>query len=137
MPPSDDLHLMYPTAEEYHADPEGATQKWLGPKVDQKRRSSGPRTVLAFGGRSIAGTTPSRFRASGALNRLCVHPSVVDFAERALGTPDIRQYQTHSTAKYSGLTNYEQPMHIDRNHSVAPRRERGTLVEPRRIPLPL
>jgi hypothetical protein len=44
----------------------------------------------------------------------------VDFAERAMDTPDIRLYQTHATAAYSGLVNYEQPMHIDRNHSWIP-----------------
>jgi hypothetical protein len=60
------------------------------------------------------------FAGSGALNRLCVHPSIVDFAERALGGTDLRLYQAHASAKYSGLTNYEQPMHIDRNHSWLP-----------------
>jgi hypothetical protein len=60
------------------------------------------------------------FAGTGALNRLCVHPSIVDFAERALGTPDIRLYQAHASAKYSGVTNYEQPMHVDRNHSWLP-----------------
>jgi hypothetical protein len=45
---------------------------------------------------------------------------VVDFAERALGSEDIRLYQSHATAAYAGLTNYEQPMHIDRNHSWLP-----------------
>ena len=60
------------------------------------------------------------FAGSGALNRLCVHPSLVDFAERALDTDDIRLYQAHAAAKYAGLTNYEQPMHTDRNHSWLP-----------------
>ncbi len=41
----------------------------------------------------------------------------MDFAERALGTGDIRLYQAQASAKCSGLTNYEQPMHTDRNHS--------------------
>ncbi len=54
------------------------------------------------------------------LNRLCVHPSIVNFAERALGSTDIRLYQAGASAKYAGVTNYEQPMHIDRNHSWLP-----------------
>ena len=49
-----------------------------------------------------------------------MHPAVVDFAERALETSDIRLYQAQASAKYSGLTNYEQPMHTDRNHSWLP-----------------
>ena len=60
------------------------------------------------------------FPGSGALNRLCVHPAIVDFVERALDTTDIRLYQTHTSAKYTGETNYEQPMHTDRNHSWLP-----------------
>ncbi len=71
-------------------------------------------------------TSPARwgaafpFPGSGSLNRVCVHPSIVDFAERALGNDDIRLYQAHASAKYAGVTNYEQPMHLDRNHSWLP-----------------
>ncbi len=60
------------------------------------------------------------FPGSGALNRVCVHPSIVDFAERALDNDDVRLYQAHASAKYAGVTNYEQPMHLDRNHSWLP-----------------
>ena len=60
------------------------------------------------------------FPGKGTLNRLCVHPSIVDFAERALASTDIRLYQIHATAKYEGVINYEQPMHTDRNHSWLP-----------------
>jgi hypothetical protein len=49
-----------------------------------------------------------------------VHPAVVDFAERALQTTDLRLYQIHVSAKYAGDANYEQPMHTDRNHSWLP-----------------
>ena len=60
------------------------------------------------------------FPGTGALNRLSVHPAIVDFAERALRTTDLRLYQIHTTAKYGGEANYEQPMHTDRNHSWLP-----------------
>jgi hypothetical protein len=60
------------------------------------------------------------FPGTGALNRMCVHASIVDFAERALGNEDIRLYQAHASAKYAGVTNYEQPIHVDRNHSWLP-----------------
>ena len=49
-----------------------------------------------------------------------VHPAIVDFAERALESTDIRLYQSAASAKYAGVTNYEQPMHVDRNHSWLP-----------------
>jgi len=67
-----------------------------------------------------AESVENSFPGKGILNRLCVHPSIVDFAERAIGVRDIRLYQIHASAKYSGLTNYEQPMHTDRNHSWLP-----------------
>jgi hypothetical protein len=60
------------------------------------------------------------FMASGALNRLYVHPALVDFAERALQTDDLRLYQAHVSARYTGDADYEQPMHTDRNHSYLP-----------------
>ena len=60
------------------------------------------------------------FAEGSALNRLCVHPAVVDFARRALETSDLRIYQAQALAKYTGDTNYEQPMHTDRNHSWLP-----------------
>jgi len=60
------------------------------------------------------------FMGAGALNRLYVHPALVDFAERALETPDIRVYQSHVSGRYTGDADYEQPMHTDRNHSFLP-----------------
>jgi hypothetical protein len=60
------------------------------------------------------------FPGSGALTRICVHSSIIDFAERALDNDDIRLYQAHASAKYAGITNYEQPIHLDRNHSWLP-----------------
>ncbi len=116
----DDLHQAFPTSEEYHADPEGATRKWLGWKPDQEEEYIWPEDGPGFRGEQHRWNTAFPFAGSGTLNRLCVHSSVVDFAERALGTPDVRLYQAHATASYAGLTNYEQPMHIDRNHSWLP-----------------
>jgi hypothetical protein len=60
------------------------------------------------------------FFCSGALNRLYVHPAIIDFAERVLETPDVRLYQAQVSAKYQGDADYEQPMHTDRNHSYLP-----------------
>ena len=50
-----------------------------------------------------------------------MHPAIVDFAERALETTDLRLYQAHAVGEvHGGETNYEQPMHTDRNHSWLP-----------------
>jgi len=116
----EELHEVLPSTDEYHADPQGVTERLKGhpakPKEDHVWPEKGPgfrvdqqRWMAAF-----------PFAGSGVLNRLCVHASVVDFAQRALGTSDIRLYQAQASAKYSGLTNYEQPLHTDRNHSWLP-----------------
>ena len=121
----DDLHQLFPSAEEYHADPEGVTRRWKGSSADPEEEWVWPEDGPGFRGEQHRWMGEFPFPGSGALNRLCVHPSVVDFAERALGTADIRIYQTHTNAKYSGLTNYEQPMHVDRNHSWLPAGDRA------------
>ena len=115
-----DLHRAFPTAEEYHADPEGVTRAWRGSKADPVEEFTWPDDGPGFRPEQHRWMAAFPFQGGGSFNRLCVHPSVVDFAERALGDSDIRLYQAHASAKYSGLTNYEQPMHIDRNHSWLP-----------------
>jgi len=117
---SEDLRLLFPTGQEYHADPEGVTERRKGRPIEPEEEYQWPEEGPGFrsGQQRWMGSFP--FDGGGALNRLCVHPSIVDFAERALGTRDIRLYQAHASAKYSGLTNYEQPMHTDRNHSWLP-----------------
>jgi hypothetical protein len=59
------------------------------------------------------------------LNRLAVHPDLVDAAERYLETPDLHLYKVELWAKYAGAVNYDQPLHRDYgSHSlVVPRPE--------------
>jgi len=115
-----DLRLAFPSSEEYHADPDGVTEARQGHPKKPAESFAWPADGPGFRAdqQRWMGTFP--FAGSGALNRLCVNASIVDFAERALGTADIRLYQAHASAKYAGLTNYEQPMHTDRNHSWLP-----------------
>ena len=114
-----DLLEVFPSAEELHADPEGVTERWKGHPVEPKEVFVWPDEGPGF--RPDQQRWSATFPFPGvALNRLCVHPSIVDFAERALGSTDIRLYQAGASAKYAGVTNYEQPMHIDRNHSWLP-----------------
>jgi hypothetical protein len=116
---AEDLFELFPHAEEYHADPERETERRLGrpaPVDEFPWPHGGP--GFRHDQHRWAGQFP--FPGTGALNRLVVHPSIVDFALRALGSPDIRLYQASVSAKYTGITNYEQPMHTDRNHSWLP-----------------
>ncbi len=117
---AEDVHRAFPTSEEYHADPAGVTRQRLGHRSDPEEEYVWPAEGPGFRGEQHRWMAAFPFPGTGALNRLAVHASIVDFAERALGTDDIRLYQAHASAKYSGLTNYEQPMHTDRNHSWLP-----------------
>jgi hypothetical protein len=116
-----DLALVFPTAEEYHADPEGERRRWLGTPPPSREPFVWPPDGPGFRPDQHAWNRGFPFPGTGALNRLVVHPAIVAFVERALG-PDVVLYQAQLTAKYTGFTNYEQPMHTDRNHSWLPAR---------------
>ena len=115
-----DLLELFPTPEQYHADPEGETERRLGRPAPRKEVYTWPPDGPGFRPEQHRWQAQFPLAGSGRLNRIYVHPSIVDFAERALGTDDLRLYQASVSAKYSGLTNYEQPMHTDRNHSWLP-----------------
>jgi hypothetical protein len=115
-----DLAEVFPSAEEYQADPEGVTERWLGRPGPVNEAYTWPPDGPGFRPEQHRWSREFPLPGSGALNRLFVHPAIVDFMERALGTRDIRLYQAQVSAKYSGITNYEQPMHTDRNHSWLP-----------------
>jgi hypothetical protein len=117
-----DLAHLFPARDLYHADPEGETERWLGRPAPRPEAFTWPDEGPGFRPEQHRWTAEFPFPGDGGLNRLVTHPALVDFAERALGTEDLRVYQAMATAKYQGLTNYEQPMHIDRNHSWVPAR---------------
>ena len=117
---ADDLGQIFPSAEDHQADPEGVYERWKGRPKQPEEAFMWPDEGPGFRPAQQRWGAAFPFPGSGALNRICVHPSIVDFAERALDNDDIRLYQAHSSAKYAGVTNYEQPMHLDRNHSWLP-----------------
>jgi hypothetical protein len=117
-----DLVHIFPSPAEYHADPAATTEKWLGRSPVHEEAWTWPPTGPGFRPEQHRWAATFPLAGSGALNRLYVHPSIVDFSERALRTDDLRLYQSAVSAKYEGLTNYEQPMHTDRNHSWLPPR---------------
>ncbi len=119
-----ELTEIFPTAEAYHADPEGETNRWIGHPAEPPAFYTWPPEGPGF--RPEQHIWQGQFPFPGrALNRMCAHPSIVDFMERALRSDDLRIYQTGLSAKYAGLTNYEQPMHTDRNHSWLPAHHDG------------
>ena len=73
-----------------------------------------------FNDRQFEGQTLFPYPASPTLNRLFVHPSLIRFAATVLATDDLRLYQARVWSKHGGHTDYDQPLHRDRNHSLIP-----------------
>ncbi len=116
----EDLWDVYPRPEEFHRDPAVRERFAANPYpgfdfvADSDR---GP----AFRADQFLGHTMFPYR-SLRLNRLNIHPAVVGFARRAMQCDDLRLYQARMWAKYTGVVDYEQPFHQDRNHNVVPDR---------------
>jgi len=54
-----------------------------------------------------------------ALNLVALHPDLIDFVERALGTRDVVLTQSMLWAKYAGFDDFDQSLHVDyMNNSV-------------------
>ncbi len=87
------------------------------PRADQ------PSDLGRFRVKQFDGTTLFPYPDAPQLNRLFVHPAIVDFAKAVLKTDDLRIYQARVWSKYGEHTNYEQPHHLDRNHSLVPVRQ--------------
>jgi Phytanoyl-CoA dioxygenase (PhyH) len=81
-----------------------------------------PGAFTRYAASQFAGVEEFPYR-SWDLNRLAVHPDLVDAAERYLETKDLHLYKVELWAKYAGAVNYDQPLHRDYgSHSlVVPR----------------
>jgi len=97
------LLLHFPRPEEYFADPPAL-----------------PR----YASSQFAGVEEFPYR-SWDLNRLAVHPDLVDAVERYLQTNELHLYKVELWAKFAGAVDYDQPLHRDfGSHSlVVPRPE--------------
>lgn len=59
------------------------------------------------------------YEGSSAINLLSLHPELIALARALLGVADVRLYQSHTWAKYTGQANYEQEFHCDYgNHTL-------------------
>lgn len=121
----DDLWLLFPHPEEYHAGGGDRRRAEFDASTDERHlfRADYPDAHLQgprFRPEQFLGRRTFPFPGSNRLNRLAVHSALVDFAERALMSTDLRLYQMALWAKYTGVADYEQPMHQDQNHSFMP-----------------
>jgi hypothetical protein len=87
------LPSVYPTAEQYHADPSSEENR-------------------IYTGDEYGGIIPFPF-PSVALCNLAVHERVIALIEAAFGTDNIRIYASELWAKYSDAVRYEQEHHRD------------------------
>ena len=101
----DALWKHFPRPEEYFADPDAPAH-------------------APYAASQFAGVEEFPYR-SWDLNRLAVHPDLVDAAERYLQTTELHLYKIELWGKYAGAVNYDQPLHRDYgSHSlVVPRSE--------------
>lgn len=59
------------------------------------------------------------YDASVEMNMLSLHPALIEFSRHLLKVDDVRLYQSHTWAKYTGEADYDQPHHCDfRNHTL-------------------
>lgn len=59
------------------------------------------------------------YEAGIEMNLISMHPRLIEFARALLGAQDVRCYQSHTWAKFTGQTDYEQDFHCDfGNHTL-------------------
>lgn len=118
--PADDIAAARSEVPDRDVDPPLGRGPLRRPDADGPTRPDEP----AFREEQFSGTVLFPVPAAPAINRLFVHPSLIAFAELALGSTDLRIYQSRIWSKYGDRANYEQPLHRDTNHSLVPTRSR-------------
>jgi hypothetical protein len=59
------------------------------------------------------------YEGSSAINLISLHPELIALAKALLGVNDVRLYQSHTWAKYTGEADYDQEFHCDYgNHTL-------------------
>ena len=115
------LFDLYPTPEQFHAGGD--------PRAEVFRRGAAEPANQGTEGRfrpqQFVGLKEFPF-ADQTLNLLPLHPAIIAVAEALLHTRDVRLYQAETFAKYTGVTQYDQPFHADyTNHTMLPPRSDG------------
>ena len=115
------LFQLYPTPEQFHAGGDPRAAAFIAGADAPANQGDDPR----FRPLQFAGLQEFPF-PDLALDLLPLHPAVIAVAEDLLHTRDVRLYQAETFAKYSGVTQYDQPFHADyTNHVMLPPRRDG------------
>jgi hypothetical protein len=118
-----DLGNVYPPPEVFHAGADDPRSRAFSARRDPDLVFGDPPvTGPAFRPDQLLGIRELPFAGAPRLNALTLHPALLRFARAALGAHDVRLYQAILWAKYTGVTDYEQPLHRDHNHSLVPPR---------------
>lgn len=116
------LFAIYPTPEAFHG---GAGDSRIGAFRRGADEPANQGSDARFRPLQFAGLQEFPF-ADQTLNLLAVHPAIIAVAEDLLRTHDVRLYQAETFAKYTGVTQYDQPFHADyTNHVMLPPRADG------------
>src|SRR5690348_2169559 len=116
------LFALYPTPEAFHA---GGPDPRIQAFHEGADEGANQGDEARFRPLQFAGLKEFPF-ADQALNLLALHPAIIAAAEDLIGTRDVRLYQAETFAKYAGVTQYEQPFHVDySNHVMLPPRSDG------------
>jgi ectoine hydroxylase-related dioxygenase (phytanoyl-CoA dioxygenase family) len=84
------------------------------PRELRVRDEAGPNRALQFKNIHVL-----PYDASSAINLFSLHPALIAFARALLGVNDVRLYQSHTWAKYTGEADYDQEFHCDYgNHTL-------------------
>ena len=117
------LFALYPTPEQFHAGEDSRVAAFRDGADARANQGADPRP--RFRPLQFAGLKEFPF-PDQTLNLLALHPAIIAVAEDLLRTRDVRLYQAETFAKYTGVTQYDQPFHVDyTNHVMLPPRADG------------
>jgi hypothetical protein len=115
------LFELYPTPEAFHSGADSRGAAFRDGAAAPANQGSEPR----FRPLQFVGLKEFPF-PDQTLNLLPLHPAIIAVAEDLLFTRDVRLYQAETFAKYTGVTQYDQPFHADyTNHTMLPPRADG------------
>ncbi len=116
------LLALYPTPEAFHA---GVADSRSAAFRENAAAPANQGADARFRPLQFAGLKEFPF-ADQTVNLLALHPAIIALAEELLLTRDVRLYQAETFAKYTGVTQYDQPFHADyTNHVMLPPRADG------------
>jgi hypothetical protein len=116
------LFELYPTPAQFHA---GVADPRIAAFRDGAAAPANLGAEARFRPLQFVGLKEFPF-TDQALNLLALHPAIIAVAEALLKTRDVRLYQAETFAKYTGVTQYDQPFHVDyTNHVMLPPRADG------------